>query len=1021
MAGKAVEKKAEGELSDEFDEVFGLEEDKKKARDRIKKLVEEEKGKAMKKEPLPEPEEEAEPAETPKPVKKPKAAKKEEPEEFTEAEQEPESVEGPEEEKPKPEKKPKEKKKEEKIPLEKVPKKKEEKPPKKEPEPKKEENKAAAKKARKQEKEEADDLSDGGSQDYFEESLPSAGIGKGPVAEIVEPGPEIIYPPLAFLGDGKNAVLIGRKKSVFEKYGFEGALYIGKVAEQEFSGKEVYLDSLNPHVVFVCGARGSGKSYALGIMAEELALRNKNVGTIVIDPVGVFWSMRFPNREDKELDSLKEWGMKPKGLDNLMVFIPKGMEKETPRETYDATFSIRPSLLTSTDWCLTFGIDKFSPTGLLLEQAIEKLKSGYMTAEKETIKAKGKDYSIEDIVFCLEKDIDLNSGDTGYKKDSIRALVSRFAGARAWGIFDSTGTPLTELSRENQMTVIDTSFLDDNVTALVIGILARRILAARKVSTRKEAAKRLEVEKESKLLEFEIPPTWLFIDEAHLLIPSGNTKTPATEGLLEYVKQGRRPGCSLVFATQQPSAIDSRVLSQLDVIMTHKLVFNDDVKAVYKRTPAIIPHRYKAGSFIKTLPVGTAMAGDRREETSRAFLLKFRPRMSQHEGREAETIEVTKTLDNEAVQRLISGMYFNRLKRDNYFKEKELERILDSMNKKYSASVALGDIISELKQRGAVFKEKEGIIELPAEAAKPAEEQEAGEEAVEDEAGEEEIEVEKGPEPKEIEQLKEKEMLKEAEHLAKKARPEEREEIPISLLAFGLKISEAQARDIIKKKKLGGILGLLGAGTRMGDLRLKHIPVFRVNFNYFNEKNAFRSGELFVNSMSGEFLHYKDRKFVESVGLKRLYELGEEEVRVLNVVSQPRPAKAISRQAHLEEAKVQQVLKKLGEKGLVKARTVKNAVVFGLGADFELPFTPLHPLHDSIKSLPLVESEVLSKESEHYSKKDVSAVLSKVWKKMVVKGIDEIYWPVYEGTLEDRYGKKSRVLVDAVTGKILAT
>jgi hypothetical protein len=454
--------------------------------------------------------------------------------------------------------------------------------------------------------------------------------------------------------------------------------------------------------------------------------------------------------------------------------------------------------------------------------------------------------------------------------------------------------------------------------------------------------------------------------------------------------------------------------------MTHKLVFNDDIKAVYKRTPAIIPHRYKAGSFIKTLPVGTAMAGDRREETSRAFLLKFRPRMSQHEGREAETIEVTKTLDNEAVQRLISGMYWNRLKRDNFFKEKELERILDSMNKKYSASVPLADVIEELKRQGAFHRKKDGIIEMPAEAVKPVEEQETAEEGAVEEADEEEIIVEKGPEPKEIEQLKEKEMLKEAEHLAKKAKPEEKEEIPISLLAFKPKISEGKAGDIIKKKKLGGLLGLLGKGNRMSGLRAKHIPVFRVNFNYFNEKNAFRPGELFVNSLSGEFLHYKDGKFAESVGLKRLYELGEEEIMVLNVLSARKPLKEISRGAHLEEAKTGQVLKKLGEKGLVKWRTVKNAVVFGLDADFELPFTPLHPLHDSIKSLPLVESEVLSKESERYSKKDVSALLSKIWRKLVVKSIDEIYWPVYEGIIEDRYGKKSRVLVDAVTGKILA-
>jgi len=39
--------------------------------------------------------------------------------------------------------------------------------------------------------------------------------------------------------------------------------------------KDIYMDSLNPHVVFVCGARGSGKSYVLGVIAEELAIEKQ--------------------------------------------------------------------------------------------------------------------------------------------------------------------------------------------------------------------------------------------------------------------------------------------------------------------------------------------------------------------------------------------------------------------------------------------------------------------------------------------------------------------------------------------------------------------------------------------------------------------------------------------------------------------------------------------------------------------------------------------------------------------------
>ncbi|MBU0569829.1 DUF87 domain-containing protein [Patescibacteria group bacterium] len=313
---------------------------------------------------------------------------------------------------------------------------------------------------------------------------------------------------------------------------------------KELTGEfEVFDISVPTHHNFVANDIIVHNSYVLGVIAEELALKNPNVGTIVVDPIGVFWSMRLPNREEKEVALLGKYDLMPQGVNNLKVFIPNGIATQVPKSTFDATFSLQPSLLTVEDWCLTFGMDRFSPTGLLLEKSLVKVKGGYENIEGKKVGGKQNRFSMEDLIWCLETDSELNSRDKGYKQDSIRALVSRFEAAKGWGIFDDKGTPLSQLSKEGQLTILDTSFLEDNVTSLVIGLLARRILAARKLSTRKEAAKRLKTQELDELLELEIPPTWLFIDEAHTLIPSGNVKTPATNALVEYVKQGRRPGC----------------------------------------------------------------------------------------------------------------------------------------------------------------------------------------------------------------------------------------------------------------------------------------------------------------------------------------------------------------------------------------------------------------------------------------------------------------------------------------------
>ncbi|MBU1120878.1 hypothetical protein KJ660_03275, partial [Candidatus Micrarchaeota archaeon] len=235
----------------------------------------------------------------------------------------------------------------------------------------------------------------------------------------------------------------------------ESDIFWDEVTElKEIPGEDVYDISVPEYYNFVANDIIVHNSYVLGVIAEELALKNSNVGIVVIDPIGVFWSMKYANKEEKELSALIEWGLEPQGLDNLKVFIPAGMKNETPKNTYDATFSIQPSLLTSEDWCLTFGMERFGPSGLLLDKVIKKVEHGYKTIEGKYVKANKQGFSLDGMINCLETDEELNSRERGYKQDSIRALVSRFEAAKSWGIFDEKGTPLGELSRENQLTVL---------------------------------------------------------------------------------------------------------------------------------------------------------------------------------------------------------------------------------------------------------------------------------------------------------------------------------------------------------------------------------------------------------------------------------------------------------------------------------------------------------------------------------------------------------------------------------------
>ncbi len=831
---------------------------------------------------------------------------------------------------------------------------------------------------------------DDGPQDT-ELGIKEVGAKEGEPAEAVKEKPKgpFVKPELKFLQDDEGTAFIGRKKSVFQKYGDEGALFVGRVAEKDLENTNICLDSLNPHVVFVCGARGSGKSYVLGVIAEELALKNKNVGVIVIDPVGVFWGMKYPNNEKRELEALAKWEMLPQGLETLKVFIPEGVADQVPDSTYDERFSMPPALLTTEDWCLTFGIERFSPSGLLMEKALENVKKGYTNKDGKKVKAKKSSFSLEELIDCLQTDEELNSGERGYKPDSIRALASRFDAAQNWGIFSENGTPLAELSRENQMTIIDTSFLEDSVSALVIGILARRILAARKVSTRRESASRFgEKQSVDQLLEFGVPPTWLFIDEAHTLIPSGNTMTPASNSLIEYVKQGRQPGCSLVFATQQPSAINTKVLSQLDVVISHKLVFDDDVKAVYKRVPTLVPKEYRKSSFIKTLPVGVALTGDRREETTRAFVMKIRPRMSQHEGREAETVERDMKLDDEKVLILATEMIKGKLDRVGSLPSSTIDQAVQTLNARYKSKVKLSDVLQNLEEEGAVIDEDESTISIPGEVQEEA--------LAEELVGEAEKEVEKE---------------------AKAVFPEE----TIQLLAFPAKIDTKKAKALFNKRRKKRFLGMFGNEEALENVQLRHLPIYRVEFNAFDTKETFRKAEAYVNSVTGEFIHFDGKKnqFVESKGLHLLNKISQNELGVLALLDRKKEFAALVQESKQKTAVVKRLVESLEEKGIIEREKVKGTDFYTLQKEFELPMQPMHPLLSSLNSLPILNIEAMSLMRESVDKEALPKTLQKLWKNIIVKKIELVYLPVYETFLRKKDGSVRKMFIEAVTGKML--
>jgi DNA helicase HerA-like ATPase len=107
--------------------------------------------------------------------------------------------------------------------------------------------------------------------------------------------------------------------------------------------------------------------------------------------------------------------------------------------------------------------------------------------------------------------------------------------------------------------------------------------------------------------------------------------------LIRWVKEGRQPGLGLIVATQQPAAMDSELLSQCDVILSHKITAWEDINALNRLSATYIEGDLK--SQIRSLSRrGEALLVD--DEAESAQYVKIRPRLSAHGGGEAhETVK----------------------------------------------------------------------------------------------------------------------------------------------------------------------------------------------------------------------------------------------------------------------------------------------------------------------------------------------------------------------------------------------
>jgi len=416
-------------------------------------------------------------------------------------------------------------------------------------------------------------------------------------------------------------IIIGRDKEDKEKYGDKGRIFLGKgyvkMGNYTSLSNLLWLDVIKSHVILIAGKRGSGKSYTIGVLAEELSKLplevRENIAPIIFDTMGIFWTMKYRNDQDVEL--LEEWELKAQDLPAI-VWVPAGHYEEYAKRKIpvDRKFALGANELDIGDWLSIFELKMIDPASVLIQKVIGNLSGNF---------------DLDDVIEKIREDDDT----LDEVKKSGMAL---FEAAKSWKVFATKGqeaTRIDELIVAGITSVLDLSVYSStagfNVRALIIGLVSKKLFNQRILARKKEEIESIHRKFNKSSGKKEMPIVWMFLDEAHEFLPK-HEKTPASNALIQLLREGRQPGISMVLATQQPGVIHRDVMTQSDIVFAHRLTNSNDVEALNE-----IMQTYLLSSIqkeMRELPdlKGSAIILD--DNSERMYPVRIRPRFTWHGG-----------------------------------------------------------------------------------------------------------------------------------------------------------------------------------------------------------------------------------------------------------------------------------------------------------------------------------------------------------------------------------------------------
>jgi len=370
-------------------------------------------------------------------------------------------------------------------------------------------------------------------------------------------------------------------------------IYVGKL-----QGKNIkaYLDPkklITKHLA-VLAKSGAGKSYAVGVILEELL--DLGVPVVIIDPHGEYSSIKKPNTNKKETDYFEHYGITAKSYGEKLM-----------------EFAINTSInIDAHQIRLKIPNNPFSLTETLPFKATDAQRGLLYTVVNDLVERKGR-FEFDELI----RELEISESTAKWR------LIGGIQQLEQSGLFSHNPTPITEIVKPGQLTIINFRGASQELQEIVARSLLTDMFESRKAE--------------------QIPPAFLIIDEAHNYCPErGFGEAKSSKIIRSIAAEGRKFGLGLCIISQRPARVDKSVLSQCGSQIALQVTNPSDLSAISRSFEGITS---ETENEIRNLPIGKAIVIG---ATDFPIFVDIRVRKSHHGG-------VAKSFNIEESKRAISA------------------------------------------------------------------------------------------------------------------------------------------------------------------------------------------------------------------------------------------------------------------------------------------------------------------------------------------------------------------------------